>query len=105
MAEHDQHAGLTAKAVRRIARLSRLALDEERVERLRGELGAVLGYVDRLEQIAGEAGLDDGAVGLDGLRADDPGEALGAAAVGSLAPESDAAGIVVPRVIDPGGGA
>lgn len=105
MAEHEQHAGLTVEAVRRIARLSRLALDEERAQRLRGELGAVLGYVDRLGGIAGEVGLDDRAVGLDGLRGDDPGETLAAEAVRSLAAEADEAGIVVPRVIDAGGGA
>lgn len=105
MAEREQHEVLTSEAVRRIAQLSRLALDEARVDQLRGELGAVLGYVDRLGGIAGEAGLADDAVGLDALRADEPGETFDAAAVRSLAPEADEGGIVVPRAIDPGGGA
>ena len=42
---------LTSEAVRRIARLARLRLSEERIERFRGELAAVLEHITRLESL------------------------------------------------------
>lgn len=39
---------LSAEEVRRVARLAMLALSNDEVERLRDELGSVLGYMQRL---------------------------------------------------------
>ena len=43
--------GLSAEEVRKVAKLARLTLSDEQVERSRRELGAILHYVDRLSTL------------------------------------------------------
>jgi aspartyl-tRNA(Asn)/glutamyl-tRNA(Gln) amidotransferase subunit C len=41
-----------AQTVRRIARLARIAVADEEVEHLRGELNAILAFVEQLSEVA-----------------------------------------------------
>ena len=45
----DQH--LTLDAVRHVARLARLALPDERLHKLTGELESILGYIDKIAEV------------------------------------------------------
>lgn len=42
---------LSADAVRKVARLARLALTDEQVTRYAGQMGGVLGYIERLKEL------------------------------------------------------
>ena len=42
---------LDAATVRRIARLARIRVDDGEAERLQGELGAILGWVEQLAEV------------------------------------------------------
>jgi aspartyl-tRNA(Asn)/glutamyl-tRNA(Gln) amidotransferase subunit C len=44
-------AALSREEVEEIALLARLALTDEEIERLRGELGAILAYMDALQEV------------------------------------------------------
>lgn len=107
--ENQSKAELTPDAVRRIARLSRLTLDEARVETLRRELGAVLGYVGRLAVMDGDDARDGGGheslAGDTPLRPDEPGETLDLDVVMRMAPQAQPPWFSVPRVLGDGGGA
>lgn len=46
---------LTAEAVRRVALLARLECSDEEVERFRRDLSAILGYVEKLNELDTEA--------------------------------------------------
>lgn len=43
---------LSSDEVRHVARLARLALTDEQVETMRGELGAILAYAEEVQQVA-----------------------------------------------------
>jgi len=88
-----------------VARLARLSLSPEEEERFAAQLGHVLEYIERLEQVdvsgveplsfAGEAGLP--------LRADAPRPAeqqLPREKVLAQAPQHDAQAFLVPRIIE-----
>jgi aspartyl-tRNA(Asn)/glutamyl-tRNA(Gln) amidotransferase subunit C len=89
---------------RHVARLARLALSPEEEERFAAQLGAVLGYIERLSAVdvsgveplsfAGEAegGLP--------LRDDVPQPCLPREKVLSQAPQHDGQAFVVPRIIE-----
>lgn len=47
----DMGEALPVDAVRKVARLSRLALSEEQLRRYAGQLGSVLGYIERLKEL------------------------------------------------------
>ncbi len=98
---------LTADEVRKVARLSRLALTDEQVERYRGQLSAILGYVQRLQQVD-LAGVEPMAhVGETVNRLDDdvPGPTLSVEALMKMAPDTMPPFIKVPKVIGDGGAA
>ncbi|MBI3573486.1 Asp-tRNA(Asn)/Glu-tRNA(Gln) amidotransferase subunit GatC [Candidatus Kaiserbacteria bacterium] len=40
-----------ADVIRKLARLSRLALTDEEVEKLKGDMGSILAYVDTIQKI------------------------------------------------------
>lgn len=44
-------AGLTLDDVRHVATLSRLALSDEHLSRLTGQLESILGYIDKLKEV------------------------------------------------------
>jgi aspartyl-tRNA(Asn)/glutamyl-tRNA(Gln) amidotransferase subunit C len=98
---------LSEDYVRKVARLSRLALSDAEVEDCRVRLSAVIGYMERLrgldlsgvEPMAHVAGLTNR------LDADAPGPVLSNATLMAMAPERSEPFIKVPKVIDDGGGA
>lgn len=103
----DTPSPLTDDEVRKVARLSRLELTDERIREQRERLVAVLGYVERLRELD----LDDveplanPAEEVNRLRDDEPGEALAPETLAKMAPESYGVFVKVPKVIDEGGGA
>ena len=108
MAQHDKPgSALSAGEVRRIARLARLSLTGDQIERERERLTVVLDSMARL----GELELDDVAPmshpmdTASRLEADAEGPTLDADTVARLAPESDGPFIKVPKVLhDEAGG-
>jgi aspartyl-tRNA(Asn)/glutamyl-tRNA(Gln) amidotransferase subunit C len=98
---------LTAAQVRKVASLAKLELGDAEVERLRGELGAILGYAQRLQGL----NLDDveplttplemtGPMAADVVSGVLPPEVLHA-----MAPATDGPFVKVPKVLGDGGGA
>jgi aspartyl-tRNA(Asn)/glutamyl-tRNA(Gln) amidotransferase subunit C len=81
-----------------VARLARLRLSEDEVERMTGELSSVLGHIEKI----GELDLDDVAptshvVELENvLRPDEPRPSLPREAVLAEAPDGDGSGFRVP---------
>jgi aspartyl-tRNA(Asn)/glutamyl-tRNA(Gln) amidotransferase subunit C len=89
--------------VRHVARLARLALSPEEEERFAAQLGHVLEYIERLNEVdvsgveplsfAGEAASLP-------LREDEPKPCLPRETVLSQAPQQDGESFVVPRIIE-----
>lgn len=95
---------LSAEDVRRIARLARLALDDDEVERYGRELSRILAFVDALR----EASFDEAPRALAGpwerpplLREDRVEDQGQPALYQAQAPESREGYYLVPRVIEP----
>lgn len=100
-------AALTVSDVRKVARLARLAIPEDRLEDHRIALAAVLGYVDRLRtlDLAGVEPLAHVGEEPHRLRADVPGTALPTETLMSMAPDSMAPFVRIPKVLGEGAGA
>ena len=96
---------LSADAVRKVARLSRLALADDQIDRYGKQLSAVLGYIDRLRELDLEivepmtnpmdqtARLDD----------DVPGPTIPQATFMNMAPGAMPPYLKVPKVLGDGG--
>ena len=98
-------APLTTDEVRTVARLSRLALSDEQIERQRAALSAVLTSMDRLRELD-LTGVEPMASPLEmtaPLRDDEPGPTLPTQALMDMAPETFEAFVKVPKVIGDGG--
>lgn len=96
---------ISGDQVRHVAALARLRLSEEQVEHLRGQLGAILGYVDRLREVDVE-GVEpmvgpDGAVNR--LARDEPAEPMDPGVLRAMAPQTHGAFVRVPKVLGEGG--
>lgn len=98
---------LSPDDVRKVARLSRLALTDEQVESYRHQLSAVLGYVDRLRQLDLKTvePMAHVADTVNRLDEDTPGPTLPNSALMGLAPDKMEPFLRVPKVIDDGSGA
>lgn len=98
---------LSADEVRKVARLSRLALSDEQVEQFRTQLSAVLGYVERLDQadLSGVEPLVHVGEAVNRLDEDVPGPTLPFETLQKMAPETWERFIRVPKVLEEGGGA
>lgn len=98
---------LSADDVRKVARLSRLALTESQVESYRHQLSAVLGYIDRLRQLDLKSvePMAHAAETVNRLDDDTPGRTLPNSALMNLAPDKMEPFIRVPKVIDDGSSA
>lgn len=97
---------LTREGVQEIAHLARIALSDDEVDRIRGDLGAILGYMDALEQVdtEGVAPLTH-AVPIDlHLRPDDVDEPMGSSVALAQAPAQADGCFQVPFVIKSAGG-
>ena len=99
MAESKQH--LKLDDVKHVAKLSRLALPDDRLVKLTGELEAILGYIDKLAEVD-TSGVEPMAHALpvhNVLREDIPQDALPLEKVLQNAPETDGPFFKVPKVI------
>ena len=110
---------LTPEDVRRIARLSRLAVGDHQIGHYQAELGAILGYVERLGglDLAGVEPLTHPGGGAESLGAsgagpsanrldpDEPGPVLANDVAMGLAPDPRPPFFSVPKVLGDGGGA
>ncbi len=88
--------------VRRIARLSRIALEEERVEPMVNELNSILAWIRQLEEveIAGVPPLTSVVEQNLKMRADVVTEGHSSEALMANAPQSEAHFFVVPKVVE-----
>ena len=94
-----QHLDL--EDVKNVAKLSRLALPEDRLAALTGELESILGYIDKLAEVdtTGVEPMDHALPVHNVLREDVPQDALPLEKVLQNAPETDGPFFKVPKVI------
>jgi aspartyl-tRNA(Asn)/glutamyl-tRNA(Gln) amidotransferase subunit C len=93
--------------VRKVAKLSRLELTEAEVEEFTGQLSAILGYVEKMNELD-TAEVEPLAHCLpisNVLREDSPKESLGTERVLANAPQRDEEFFKVPKILDDGSGA
>ena len=93
--------------VRKVAKLSRLELTEAEVEEFTGQLSAILGYVEKMNELD-TAEVEPLAHCLpisNVLREDTPKESLGTERVLANAPQRDEEFFKVPKILDDGSGA
>jgi len=93
---------LDPAAVRRIARLARLRVDDAQVTQIQGELNAILGWIDQLNEVdvTGVEPLTGGALMAMRMREDVVTDGAQAEAVLSNAPERDGPFYTVPKVVE-----
>jgi aspartyl-tRNA(Asn)/glutamyl-tRNA(Gln) amidotransferase subunit C len=94
---------LSAEDVRRIARLARLRLTADEEERLRGELSAILGYVEQLQalDLEGVEAMTHATAGDAGaLRPDELRPCLDPEVALANAPAREGTWFKVPRIIE-----
>lgn len=92
---------LTLDEVRHVARLSRLAVPEEKLERYADQLETILGYIDKLAEVD-TSGVEPLAHALpiqNVFRDDAVGAVLSVEAVLQNAPETDGPFFKVPKII------
>lgn len=91
--------------VRHVATLARLALTDEQVTTLTGELGSILGHIDELSKLDLE-GVEPTAHPLDmtnSMREDCVVPGLTQAEAVANAPEAEGGAFVIPRIVGVGG--
>lgn len=95
---------LSESEVRHVAMLARLALTDEQVETLRGELNSILGHIDAIQQLDLE-GVEPTAHAIpvvNSTRPDVPRQGLSREQALLNAPESEDGAFLIPRIV--GGG-
>lgn len=94
--------GIDRKTVEHVAKLARLELTGEELERYGGQLGAVLDYVEKLKQLdlEGVEPLVHAAEGTNVFRADEPRECLPHEKALGNAPDRNDDFFLVPRVVE-----
>ena len=93
---------LTSEDVRSVARLARLQLSDEEVERFTQQLGEILTYVEQLNEVDTE-GVEPMAHAIElsnVLRADDPRDSLPREAALGNAPQTDGKYFLVPQILE-----
>lgn len=92
---------LSPDEVRHVSMLARLALEEEQVEHLAGELSAILDYAEKVGEVAAsDVEAMTHPFPLDNvMRPDDPVPTLDRAELLAQAPESEDDRFVVPRIV------
>lgn len=97
---------LSARQVEHVARLSRLRLSPEQVERYRGQLSSILGHIAKLQELD-VTGVEPMAHALEMTNRLDPDEPAPAMPVNALlrnAPAVEGPYLAVPKVLAEGGG-
>lgn len=102
----DPNAPLSLDSVRRVARLSRLALTDEQLEAYRPQLAAILGHMGRLASLdlADVEPLTHPLETTNRLDEDVPRPGLATDALMAIAPDAEPPFIKVPKVLGGGGG-
>ena len=98
---------IDAEQVRKVAKLARLELTDAEVQEFTGQLGAILGYVDKLNELE-TTDVEPLAHCLpitDVLRKDEVRESLGTEQVLANAPQRDGSFFKVPKILDDNSGA
>lgn len=93
---------ITRQEVEYVAHLSRLELTEQEMEKFAGQLDAILGYMDKLNELDTE-GVEPMVHGVEGrqpVRLDAVGESLRREEALQNAPESSEGCFKVPRIIE-----
>ncbi len=95
---------LTVEQVRKVAKLSRLALSDAQAEDYRSRLSAVLGYVERLRalDLSNAEPMAHPMETTNRLGADEPGPTISNAAFMAIAPDKHPPFVKVPKVIGEG---
>ncbi|HVR84838.1 MAG TPA: Asp-tRNA(Asn)/Glu-tRNA(Gln) amidotransferase subunit GatC [Planctomycetota bacterium] len=90
------------KTVEKVAKLARLQLTPEELDRYGGQLGAILDYIAKLEKldVAGLEPLAQAVETLNVFRADDPRPSLSRDAALQNAPEKTGDFFIVPKIIE-----
>jgi aspartyl-tRNA(Asn)/glutamyl-tRNA(Gln) amidotransferase subunit C len=107
MSDAGGKSGLDLDAVRRVARLARLDLSQEKLTQFHREMGAVLDYARRLQALD-LSGIEPMASPLDQrgpLAPDEPGPTLPTETLLEMAPDKFDRFVKVPKVIGDGGAA
>ena len=91
-----------AATVRRIAHLARIAVQESEIEKLKGELNAILGWVEQLKEVnvAGVEPMTSVTPMQLKMRADEVTDGGDAAAVLKNAPQTEEGFFLVPKVVE-----
>jgi len=98
---------LTEAQVRQVAKLARLELTEQDVSEFAGQLGAILDYVEKMNELDTESvePLAHCLAITNVFQEDRPRPSLGTEATLANAPERDGAFFKVPKILDDGSGA
>jgi aspartyl-tRNA(Asn)/glutamyl-tRNA(Gln) amidotransferase subunit C len=104
---HSKPQQLSADYVRKVARLSRLALTDAEVADYQVKLSAVVGYVERLRKLdlTGVEPMANVADSTNRLDEDVPGPTLPTEVLLKMAPAAMPPFVKVPKVFEEGGGA
>jgi aspartyl-tRNA(Asn)/glutamyl-tRNA(Gln) amidotransferase subunit C len=92
---------ITREEVLHVAHLARLDLDDASIERFSGQIGEILGYIDKLNQIETE-GIPSTSHAIfltNAFRDDEQGEHLERERVLANAPDREDGSFVVPKVV------
>ncbi|MEN6576134.1 MAG: Asp-tRNA(Asn)/Glu-tRNA(Gln) amidotransferase subunit GatC [Phycisphaerales bacterium] len=93
---------IDAQQVRKVAKLARLALSDAEIEEFTGQLGAILGYVEKMNELD-TTGVEPLAHCLpisNVFRADEVRESLGTEKTLANAPDRDGAFFKVPKILE-----
>ena len=93
---------IDAQQVRKVAKLARLALTDAEIEEFTGQLGAILGYVEKMNELD-TAEVEPLAHCLpisNVFRADEVRESLGTEKTLANAPDSDGPFFKVPKILE-----
>jgi aspartyl-tRNA(Asn)/glutamyl-tRNA(Gln) amidotransferase subunit C len=93
---------IDAEQVRKVAKLARLALTEAEIEEFTGQIGAILGYVEKMNELD-TAEVEPLAHCLpisNVLRPDEVHESLGTEKTLANAPDSDGSFFKVPKILE-----
>ena len=92
---------ITQEEVLHVAHLARLDIDDADIDRLAGQIGTILDYVDMLKQVdtTGVAATSHAIARNNAFRADEEEEHLDPRTSLANAPETDDGAFLVPKVI------
>ena len=96
---------LSIDEVRHVALLARLALTDQQVEKLQGELNSILGHIDQISQLdlEGVGPTTHSIPMVNSMREDVPAGHLDREVALMNAPEREDGAFLIPRIVGPGG--